>query len=242
MFVKKTNSSKVILISVGLLLLVSLISSYIFAAYILKREQTKETYISGNSRTVIIDAGHGGEDVGAIGINSVYEKDLNMQISVKLGDYLNAAGFNVVYTRIEDCLLYTKEQNIKGMRKIYDLKNRVAIANSYSDAIFISIHMNSFGQENCSGLQIYHSANASAQKLASSVQNSVKSLLQPTNHRSIKQGNEIYILENSLVPAILIECGFISNPDECKKLCEKEYQKELCFAILCGIIEYERNK
>ncbi len=242
MFIKENNSGKTVLISVSFLLLISILSSYLFARYIINQEKAEEVYISGNSKTVIIDAGHGGEDVGAIGINNVYEKDLNMQISAKLGDYLKAAGFNVVYTRSEDCLLYTEEQNIKGMRKIYDLKNRVAIANSYTDAIFISIHMNSFGQENCSGLQIYHSANESSQKLASSVQNSVKSLLQPGNRRNIKPGNEIYVLENSSVPSILIECGFISNPDECKKLCEKEYQKELCFAILCGIIEYEKNK
>lgn len=242
MFTKETNSSRFFLISVGIILLIFLTSSYLFATYIVNSDQTTETYISGNNKTIIIDAGHGGEDVGAIGTNNVYEKDLNMQISIKLGDYLKAAGFNVIYTRSEDCLLYTEEQNIKGMRKIYDLKNRVAIANSYSDAIFISIHMNSFGQQNCSGLQIYHSANTASQNIASSVQNSVKSLLQPNNRRNIKSGEGIYVLENSSIPSILIECGFISNPEECEKLCQKEYQKELCFAILCGIIEYERNK
>lgn len=194
------------------------------------------------NKTVIIDAGHGGEDVGAIGVNNQFEKDLNMQIAIKLGDYLSAAGYNVIYTRTEDRLLYTEEQNIKGMRKIYDLKNRVEISNSYVDAIFVSIHMNSFGQPNCSGLQTYHSDNIESKILAQTVQDSVKNLLQPNNRRSVKEGNDIYVLENSDNVAILVECGFISNPEECQKLSEKEYQKELCFSILCGIIEYERNR
>ncbi|MBQ3016894.1 MAG: N-acetylmuramoyl-L-alanine amidase [Clostridia bacterium] len=201
-----------------------------------------EVNTNASKKTVIIDAGHGGEDVGAIGLNNVYEKNLNMEIATKLGNYLSAAGYNVIYTRKEDRLLYTEEQNIKGMRKIYDLKNRVKIANSYVDAIFISIHMNSFGQQNCSGLQIYHSDNVESKILAETVQDSVKNLLQPNNRRSVKTGKDIYILDNTQNVSILIECGFISNPEECKKLSEKEYQKELCFSILCGIIEYEKNR
>ena len=197
---------------------------------------------NGTKKTVIIDAGHGGEDVGAIGIGEIYEKDLNMQISQKLGEYLNAAGYNVIYTRTDDRLLYTEEQNVKGMRKINDLKNRVAIANAYTDAIFVSIHMNYYGQPSCSGLQVYHSIDADSKALAESVQNSVKYTLQPSNSRTIKEGKDIYVLENCNLPAVLIECGFISNADECKKLSEKEYQKELCFSILCGIIEYEKNR
>ena len=192
--------------------------------------------------TVIIDAGHGGEDVGAIGIGDVYEKDLNLQISEKLGEYLCAAGYKVIYTRTDDRLLYTEEQNVKGMRKIYDLKNRIQIANAYTNAIFISIHMNYYGQPSCSGLQVYHAVNSDSRSLARSIQDSVKNTLQPSNKRTIKEGNEIYVLKNCKLPAILIECGFISNPDESKKLSEKEYQKELCFSILCGIIEYEKNR
>lgn len=196
----------------------------------------------GVEQTVIIDAGHGGEDVGAIGVCEIYEKDLNMQISEKLGEYLNAAGFRVIYTRTEDRLLYTDEQNIKGMRKIYDLKNRMAIANAYTNAIFISIHMNFYGHPSCSGLQVYHAFDSDSKLLADAIQLSVKNTLQPTNKRTIKEGKDIYVLENCNLPAILIECGFISNPEECKKLSEKEYQKELCFSILCGIIEYEKNR
>jgi N-acetylmuramoyl-L-alanine amidase len=194
-------------------------------------------------QTVIIDAGHGGEDCGAIGSDGVYETNLNLEIALKLGEYLKSSGFDVIYTRTEDKLLYTEEQNIKGMRKIHDLKNRVLIANSYENALFISVHMNSFGAPSCSGLQVYYSKGTDGSKiLAGKVQSAVIEKLQPENHRTIKEGKDIYLLENSKNDAILIECGFISNPEECKKLLEKEYQKELCFAILCGIIEYKKTE
>lgn len=204
------------------------------------RALTADALAKSSVGIIIIDPGHGGEDCGAVGINGVYEKDLNMQISLKLGEYLSAAGYEVVYTRTEDRLLYTDEQNIKGMRKIYDLKNRVEIANSYSDALFVSIHMNSFGAESCSGLQVYYSpSNEEARNAAERVQSSVVERLQKTNSRKTKAGDGIYVLENTAIPSILIECGFISNSEECRQLSEKEYQKELSFAILCGIIAWK---
>ena len=191
---------------------------------------------------IIIDAGHGGEDCGAVGVGGVLEKDLNLSVSYTLGELLSDAGYAVVYTRTQDKLLYTEEQNIKGMRKIYDLKNRCKIAAEHPNALFVSIHMNSYGDAKYSGLQVYYSdKNADSQNLASSIQASVKGMLQPDNKRVIKPGRGIYLLENTDNVSVLIECGFISNAAECEKLSEKEYQKELCFSILCGIIEYKEK-
>lgn len=188
----------------------------------------------------IIDAGHGGEDCGAIGKSGIYEKDLNMQIAKKLGSYLEKSGYIVIYTRTEDKLLYTEEQNIKGQRKINDLKNRLAISDAYPGATFISIHMNSFSDSIYKGLQVYYSPeNNESRMLADSIQQEVKNRLQPDNNRQIKPGNNLYLLENAKNTSILIECGFISNSEECENLSEKEYQKELCFAIVCGIIAYK---
>ena len=196
-----------------------------------------------STTTIIIDPGHGGEDCGAIGYDNILEKDLNMAISMKLGDYLKAAGYTVVFTRTEDKLLYKEEENIKGMRKFYDLKNRVNIANSYDNYLFVSIHMNFYGAPESKGLQVYYSTkNEQSRIAAEKIQNAVVSKIQPSNKRKIKAGNDLYILENATDAAVLIECGFLSNPDECKKLSEKEYQKELCFAILCGIIDYMNSK
>lgn len=189
--------------------------------------------------TVIIDAGHGGEDCGAIGKNGVYEKDLNLQISFEIGELLIERGYDVVYTRTEDALLYLPEQNIKGIRKISDLKNRCSMVSEYENPIFVSIHMNAFGDSRYSGLQVYYSENdETSRDLAESIQRSVVDAMQSGNKRAVKPGEEIYVLKNLSAPAVLIECGFLSNLEECEKLSKKEYQKQLSFWIVCGIIEY----
>ncbi|MBR2340311.1 MAG: N-acetylmuramoyl-L-alanine amidase [Clostridia bacterium] len=195
-------------------------------------------------RTVIIDAGHGGEDCGAVGVNGSFEKDINFAVSNMLSDMLKMAGFDVILTRTEDKLLYTEEQNIKGKRKIYDLKNRLAIAEENPDAIFISIHMNKFPIEKYSGLQVYYSENTDDGKaLADAVQRSVSKRLQPDNNRKIKKaGSGIYLLDKAVNTAILIECGFMSNGAECERLSDKDYQRTLSFCIFCGIIEFVENK
>ncbi len=191
---------------------------------------------------IIIDAGHGGEDCGTIGADGTYEKDLNLEYAFLLGEMLSNEGFAVVYTRTEDRLLYTEEENIKGIRKISDLKNRCKIAAEYPNSIFISLHMNSYSNPKYKGLQVYYSEkNSDSYILASSVQMNVKNELQTENNRKIKAGKNIYILENIDNPAILIECGFLSNPEECSMLAQKEYQKSLCFSIICGIIEYKER-
>ena len=194
-------------------------------------------------RTVIIDAGHGGEDCGAIGASGVYEKDLNLEVAKILGEEFMKSGYAVIYTRLNDKLLYAEDENIYGIRKISDLKNRCKIGAETPNAIFISIHMNSFSQPKYSGTHVYYSEkNEESYPLAMSVQNKIKRDLQPDNNRVPKSGKGIYLLENLENPAILIECGFLTNPEECEKLSEKEYQKQLSFSILCGIIEYiEKN-
>ena len=190
-------------------------------------------------RVIIIDAGHGGEDPGAIGVNGAYEKDLNLAIATELGEELKSRGYTVVYTRTEDKMLYLPEENIKGMRKISDLKNRCKITAEYSDCILISVHMNSYGASKYSGTQVYYKGGDSeSMSLAGMIQNAVRGQLQPNNNRQIKKGDSIYLLENSNGTAVLIECGFLSNVDECEKLSQQEYQKQLSFSIIYGIIEY----
>ncbi len=191
------------------------------------------------NQTIIIDAGHGGEDCGAIGVNGVYEKDLNLEIAGIVGELLTEKGYAVVYTRTEDKLLYTEAENIKGIRKISDLKNRCKIGAEYNESIFVSIHMNSFGDAKYSGLHVYYAPESQeSERLAQAIQNRVRSDVQPQNNRVPKQGKNMYLLENLENTAVLVECGFLTNKDECEKLSEKEYQKELSFAIVCGIIEY----
>ena len=140
-------------------------------------------------------------------------------------------------------MLYLPEENIKGMRKISDLKNRCKLAEEYPDCIFVSVHMNSYGSSKYSGLQTYYSdGKEESRRLADKIQSSVRKTLQPDNKRQIKNGKSLYLLENAKGTAVIVECGFLSNGDECEKLSQKEYQKELSFSIIYGIIEYINEK
>ncbi len=198
--------------------------------------------VTDMSKVIILDAGHGGEDCGAVGVSGIFEKDLNLSMTLVIAEQLRDKGYTVILTREEDKLLYSAEEDIKGMRKIGDLKNRCKIAAEYPGATLISIHMNSFGAAQYSGLQVYHASNSESTKLATLIQSSVKNNIQPTNNRVVKNGEGLYILENSPITSVLIECGFLTNEEECLKLSEKEYQNQLSSAIICGIIEYIENK
>ncbi len=225
----------------------SVILILVMGAYLII-SQINKNYVSASlnknlDNVIIIDAGHGGEDSGAVGINGTYEKDLNLNIALLIGEELKNKGYTVVYTRTEDKMLYLPEENIKGMRKISDLKNRCKLSDSYEGSVLISIHMNSYGSSKYSGLQVYYQEeNNDSRLLADKVQNAVRENLQYENKRQIKAGKSLYLLENSKNTAVIIECGFLSNEEECKKLSEKEYQKELSFSIICGIIEYMNEK
>lgn len=194
----------------------------------------------GNSEkkpTIVIDAGHGGEDGGAVGINGIYEKELNLLISEDLCDMLRASGFEVVMTRNSDILLYDRNVDYKGRKKMLDLAARVKIAENTENCIFISIHMNSFPQEQYHGLQVYYSKNNEASSLlAEKIQSTVSEYLQKDNTRKIKSASKnIYLLDRITSPAVLVECGFLSNPEECALLCEKEYRQKLTFSLFYSI-------
>lgn len=190
-------------------------------------------------KTVVIDPGHGGEDCGAIGCTGAFEKDLNLEISMIIGEMLREKGFNVIYTRTDDRMLYLPEENIKGMRKLSDLKSRVRISDENPGAIFVSIHMNSFGEAKYSGLQVYaKDKSEDSEALAEAIRRAVVSTCEPENKRAVKRGDKIYVLEKNTNTSVLIECGFLSNEAECERLSQKEFQKELSFSIVCGIIKY----
>ncbi len=223
------------------LFLVFVIAFYASSAYLKSDAFVSAMHTATEKMTVIIDAGHGGEDPGVVGPGEIYEKDLNLIYAKLIGELLEKEGYAVVYTRTEDKLLYKEEENIKGIRKISDLKNRCLVAGEYPNAIFISIHMNSFSSAKYSGLQVYYApGNDKARMLGNSIQTTVREKLQNENNRKIKAGELIYILEHITNPAVVVECGFLTNLEEAKKLSEKEYQKSLSFAIVCGIIEYTK--
>lgn len=191
------------------------------------------------SPTIVIDAGHGGEDGGAAGGN-IIEKDLNLSIALDLEDMLRAAGFDVVLTREDDRLLYDPMSDYKGRKKQLDLAERLRIGESFEDAIFVSIHMNSFPDPQYRGLQVYFSPNdPTSQRLAQSIQSAVCENLQKDNKRSVKQANSrIFILHQIRKPAVLVECAFLSNPEESQLVATEEYRKKLTFCIFFGICDF----
>jgi len=187
--------------------------------------------------TVVLDAGHGGEDGGAVSANGVLEKDLNLSIALRLRALLEANGIRVVLTRSTDTLLYDKDVDYHGRKKALDLAARKNIAESTENCVFVSIHMNAFPIAKYQGLQVWYSKNHPASlTLAQSVQSMNQSLLQPSNERSVKAAtSSIYLLHHLRSPAILVECGFLSNPEEATLLASEAYQENLAFLLFLSL-------
>ena len=186
-------------------------------------------------KTVIIDPGHGGIDVGAVGIDGSLEKNINLSISLDLYDFLMVSGINAVLTRDGDYEVYRAgEQRTKS-----DLYNRMDYINSVPDSILISIHQNHFENEAEWGTQIWYSPNdEKSPTIADKILNSVKKNIQPENKRINKKSDDsYYILYKAQKPSVMVECGFVSNENENKRLQDKEYQRDIAYSILAGICE-----
>lgn len=194
--------------------------------------------LNPNLKTIVIDAGHGGEDSGAVADNGILEKDINLDIAKKLRDMLRATGYKVVMTRDDDNAIYDKNCKTLRKKKVSDMKKRVEIVNSDKNNILVSIHQNKFEQKQYCGSQIFYSKNnESSLTLAQSVQKSIKNLIQPDNDRELKCANKnIYLLNQANVPAIIVECGFVSNDEELEKLMDENYKLNMAFSIYSGII------
>ena len=192
-----------------------LIIAFVFlitTAYFRLNILTSESNVSENTHTVIIDAGHGGEDGGAVNDNNVVEKDLNLQISVKLADMLTLFGYKTEQIRTEDKSVYTQGENVR-QRKVSDMKNRLDIINKYGDCLFLSIHQNKFTEPEYFGAQIFYTANNPDNRMIAQIMQDNFKTIQPGNDRQIKQeGDELYLFKNTKIPAVLIECGFSQIP------------------------------
>lgn len=189
----------------------------------------------------IIDPGHGGEDGGAVASDKVtVEKDLNLEIAHRVRDLLACYGYETQMTRTDDRSIHDEGANTVRKRKVSDLHNRLKILESQDRAVLISIHQNKFTNGRNSGAQVFFSGNnPDSEILAGEIQSAVCNLLQNENTRQIKQStSSIYILFNATKPAVMVECGFLSNAEETLKLKDEEYQRKLAFSIVAGIINY----
>lgn len=193
----------------------------------------------------VLDAGHGGRDGGAIGVGGVAEKELNLQITETLSAILRLCGAETVLTRDGDYLVCDEnDPALKGKIKMTDLINRLKIAEEHENAVFVSIHMNNFPIEKYSGLQVYYSANhASGFPIAKLIQENVVAVLQPENNRKVKvAGSNIYLLDRIQSPAVLVECGFLSNHREYEKLTSPEYQTQLALVLCDSLLANPQEK
>ena len=189
---------------------------------------------------IILDAGHGGFDGGAVAADGTVEKDINLKITLTLAKLLKTAGFNVILTRETDVSTDDVETDKIATRKKSDLKNRLELMNDYPDAVFVSIHLNKFTTSSANGSQVFYCGKTEGSSvLGDKIQSSIIELLQPYNTRVNKQAtSSTYLLYNATIPAVLVECGFLSNKKELEMLKNEEYQKQMAFCIYCGITEY----
>ena len=192
-----------------------------------------------NNKVIVIDPGHGGIDGGAKSENGVIEKDINLSISLKTKAALESKGYKVIMTRSEDVGLYTEGKKVRE-KKIEDLGNRVKIKKENKCDAFISIHQNMFPQKNCKGAQVWSANNEPSQKLGKIIQQKFKEEVDQNNKREAKVAKKEYkILNDGYEGAsVIVECGFLSNPEEEKLLNTEKYRLKTAWAIFDGILTY----
>lgn len=190
--------------------------------------------------TVIIDAGHGGADGGAVGYDGTAEALINLSVSKDIVEILNSFGIKTVMTRTDENSIHSENAVSLREQKVSDIHNRMKIMNETDNCIFVSIHQNSFENSTLWGTQVFYSPNTtSSPELADCIQSSVVKLIQPDNKRVIKKcGKSVYLLYNAKKTSVLVECGFMTNKTELDELKTEEYQRKMAFSIAMGIIDY----
>lgn len=187
--------------------------------------------------TVILDAGHGGEDGGAVAADGTAEKDLNLLISNDIADFFNLFGIPFVAVRTTDESVGDTSLQTVRARKTSDILNRFDLINKTPDSILLSIHQNQFGKSEYYGTQVFYSPNDPLSEiLANSIQKCVVQNLQQNNSREVKpSGDSIYLLFRAERPSVLVECGFLSNPNELAALKDPVYQSQMAYSIIEGL-------
>ena len=199
--------------------------------------ETTSTPVSG--KTIVIDAGHGVPDEGAQSSTGTTEAETNLKISLKVQNLLEQSGCTVILTRSDENAIYDVDSNTLKQKKISDIRNRVKIGNESSADIFVSIHLNKIPQQQYYGWQCFYKENdENSIKLAKQLQENLNKSIQKENKRVAMKLNTVYIMKHVEIPISIVECGFLSNPEEEKQLLEDGYQNRLAWGIYNGIINY----
>ena len=189
------------------------------------------------SMRIVIDAGHGGEDGGAISCSGVPESQINLEIALRLNDLLHLFGYDTCMVRSADISIYTEGKTI-AQRKLSDLKQRVKIVNETDHAILISIHQNTFPIEKYCGAQVFYNDVQPARAMAEHMQETFTQTINPGSNRQCKKADGIYLMQQVKQPALLVECGFLSNPEEEQRLRDGQYQQKICCVIASALCSY----
>ena len=188
---------------------------------------------------VVIDAGHGGADPGKVGVDGSLEKDINLQIALKLQTFLQMQDVNVILTRDSDMGLYDENASNK---KVQDMKNRVAIIEETQPTLTVSIHQNSYHEEYVHGAQVfYYASSEKSKELAERIQQVMALELDKDNTRKAKANDSYYLLKKTSSPIVIVECGFLSNYEETQKLSSELYQEKVAWAIHLAIMQWINN-
>ena len=200
-------------------------------------QDTTATPTSG--KVVVLDAGHGTPDEGAQSSSGTTEAETNLKIAFKIQNLLEQSGCTVILTRSDEKAIYDLDKQTLKEKKISDIRNRVKIGNSSSADIFVSIHLNKIPQQQYWGWQcFYNSKSEESIKLAKTLQSSLNQSIQKENKRIAMKLDTVYIMKHVEIPISIVECGFLSNPEEERQLLTDEYQDKLAWGIFNGIIEY----
>lgn len=192
-----------------------------------------------SGKTIVVDAGHGVPDEGAQSSNGTTEAETNLKIALKLQNLLETSGCTVILTRSDENAIYDIDSKTLKQKKVSDIHNRVKIGNESSADIFVSIHLNKIPQQQYYGWQcFYKDGNEQGQKLAVSIQENLNSAIQKENTRVAHTIDNVYIVKHVEIPTTIVECGFLSNPEEEQQLLNDEYQNRLAWGIYNGIINY----
>ena len=198
---------------------------------------TSSTPVSDN--VVVLDAGHGKPDEGAQGVNGITEENTNLKIVLKVQKLLEESGATVILTRSDENAIYDLDKTTLREMKVSDIKNRVKIGNESSADICVSVHLNKGDSASYSGWQtFYKKDNEESKRLATVIQDDLKETIDVDNKRVAHEISNIYLIDNVEIPISIVECGFLSNPQEAEKLLTDDYQNKLAWGIYSGILDY----
>ena len=205
-------------------------------AAVISVNQTERGTQKAASPLILVDAGHGGSDPGMIGVGGLEEKGINLSISLLLRDTLEKSGYSVIMTREEDKGLYDSSA---ANKKAQDMQRRIAMIREHMPVLSVSIHQNSYHDAGVHGPQVcYYESSVEGKKLAEAVQSSLNDRLEVDRPRKVKGNTSYYLLKRSSGTLVIVECGFLTNPEEAQKLQTKEYQEKVAAAVSEGIRTY----